>query len=427
MRRFFIAVQLVLACLLLGAAAAPAMRDAPVSRNAASRRPTAAAAGMSARRVLCHRQSRAQARRAGHKQRRLVCRLARRTRDAAPAASGQLIVGLNADVAGWGGASTAPRLDQVVSQTGAKWLREEFAWDRIEPQRGVFDFSYYDHFMLLAAQRGEHVLALLYEAPSWAAPSYNAIPADPTAFAQYVAAVVNRYGPHGTFWAEHPGLAGSAIRNIELWNEPFSATGDDGVYDPGRYARLVKAAAIAAHAVSPAVDILLAAEMQSGRDARGNWQWWVDALYRAVPDLNRYFGGVAMHDYGTDTRTLSPMVAGQPYQNYGHMLRIENLRREFVNHGGAGKPFWITEVGWSTCTQAGMDCVSQAQQADNLTTLFADANGLWSNWLQAVFVYRYGDGSQPSTVQDAYGLTELDGTPKAALGVFRSAVEASGG
>jgi exo-beta-1,3-glucanase (GH17 family) len=109
------------------------------------------------------------------------------------------------------------------------------------------------------------------------------------------------------------------------------------------------------------------------------------------------------------------------------MLRIENLRREFVSHSATGKPFWITEVGWSTCTQAGMDCVSQAQQATNLTTLFDDAHGLWSNWLQAVFVYRYGDGAQPSTVQDAYGLTQLDGTPKPALTVFRSAVQAAGG
>jgi hypothetical protein len=419
MRRFVIVVQLVLASLLLGAAAAPARRDA-VSPKA-----TAAAASNYDRRIVCHQGSRAPSSAGKHRLGRRGCRPSSGVRDPGPA-SGPLIVGLNADVSGWGGASTAPRLDEVVSQTGTRWLREEFVWSRIEPRPGLFDFSYYDHFMLLAVRRGEHILPLLYETPSWDGPAYNAIPSDPVAFAEYVAAVIRRYGPHGSFWTQHPGLARSAIPAVELWNEPFSPSGDDGVYDPARYARLVKAAAIAAHAVDPAIDVLLAAEMQSGRDAHGDWQWWVNALYKAVPDLNHYFDGVAMHDYGADTRTLSPMVWGQPYQNYGRMLRIDNLRRQFVIHGAGGKPFWITEVGWSTCTQPVMDCVSEAQQAANLATLFNDARGPWSNWVHAVFVYRYADGSRPSTVQDAYGLTRLDGSPKPALSVFRHAVQRGG-
>jgi hypothetical protein len=399
MRRLAVIVLLiVLAATLVSALAAP-------SRTARESHPAyAQAAYMSARATDARGPDRT---------------ASRGTRAPGLAVFGPLIVGLNADVSGWGGASTAPRLDQVVSQTGAKWLREEFFWSRIEPRPGLFDFSYYDHFMLVAARRGEHILALLYDTPSWAGPADNAIPSDPTAFARFVAAVIHRYGPHGSFWAQYPGLAGSAIRVVELWNEPFAASGDDGAYDPPRYARLVKAAAIAARAADPTVDILLSAEMQSGRDSNGNWQWWVDALYQAVPDLNRYFDGVAMHDYGSDTTTLNPVIPGPPYPNYGHMLRIENLRHLFVNHGAAGKPFWITEVGWPTCRQSGSVCVSQRQQAINLGRLFTDVRGMWRNWVQAVFVYRYGDGADPTTVQDAYGLTTLSGAPKPALAVFR--------
>jgi hypothetical protein len=332
---------------------------------------------------------------------------------------------LNADVAGWGGASTAGRLNQVVSTTGARWLREELDWATIEPQPGKFDFSYYDHFMVLAARRGERILALLYGTPSWAGSNYNAIPSDPTSFAAYVAAVVNRYGPHGSLWAQHPALAGSAIRVLEIWNEPFLGTGDNGVYDPARYGRLVKAAAIAAHGADSAVRILMAAEMQSARDTNGNWQWWVDALYQAVPDLNRYFDGIAMHDYGNDMTTLNQIIPGQPYPNYGYVRRIEDLRRQFIAHGAGAKPFWITEVGWSTCTDSAT-CVTPAQQAANLATLFGDVRATWRDWVQAVFVYRFSDGADPTTVQDAYGLTTPSGAPKPALAVFRSAVSASG-
>jgi hypothetical protein len=331
--------------------------------------------------------------------------------------SGGLVVGLNADAEGWGGASTAGRLDLVTSATGTKWLREEFKWNLIEPQPGQFDFSYYDHFMLLAAQRGLHVLPLLYETPSWAGATPDTIPSDPTAFAQYVAAVVGRYGAGGSFWAEYPSLSGSAIHTWEIWNEPYLPSGDNNDYNPGRYAQLVKAAAIAGRSADPGAKFLLAAEMQSARDSNGNWQWWTDALYQAVPDLNNYFDGVAMHDYGSDTSTLNPIIAGQAYNNYGHIRRIEDLHQQFLAHD-ANKPFWITEAGWSTCTDS-PDCVTPAQQAANLSALFALIHTTWSSWIQAAFIYRYGDGANPSSTQDAYGLTNLDGSPKPALTIFQ--------
>ena len=347
------------------------------------------------------------------------------TRIPASAVSGGLVVGLNANASGWGGSSTGDRLDLVTSGTGARWLREEFDWATIEPRQGVFDFSYYDHFMLLAAQRGLRILPVLYDTPSWAGASYNAIPSNPAAFAQYVAAVVGRYGTNGSFWVQNPTLKGSAVGTWEMWNEPYLGSGDNGDYDPGAYARLVKAAAIAGRAVDPHAKFLMAAEMQSARDANGDWQWWVDALYQAVPDLNNYFDGVAMHDYGNDVSTLNPMIPGQPYNNYGHILRIENLRQQFVDHGGQDKPFWLTEVGWSTCSDGNSSCVTQAQQASNLQTLFNDIHNSWSSWVQAAFVYNYGDGGDPTTIQDAYGLTNLNGTPKPALTIFRAAVSSS--
>ncbi len=114
-----------------------------------------------------------------------------------------------------------PRLDQIESQTGATWMRQDFFWSDIEPQPGVFDFSLYDQYVLDSAEHGIHLLPLLFDTPSWAGPTANTIPADPSAYAAYVAAVVGRYGPHGTFWTAYPALAGYAIGTFELWNEPY--------------------------------------------------------------------------------------------------------------------------------------------------------------------------------------------------------------
>lgn len=76
------------------------------------------------------------------------------------------------------------------------------------------------------------------------------------------------------------------------------------------------------------------------------------------------------------------------------------------------------ETGWPTCTQPGTDCVTPAQQAANLTTLFGYLTTTWKSWVQAVFVYRFKDGADPNSVQGGYGLVQLDGAPKPALRVF---------
>jgi polysaccharide biosynthesis protein PslG len=332
--------------------------------------------------------------------------------------SGGLLVGLDASVVGW--SDMAPRFDQVASATGAKWLREEFSWSEIEPQPGTFAFSRYDQFMLLAAQHNTHVLPLLFDTPTWAGASESSMPADPSAYAAFVAAVVGRYGPHGSFWAQHPTLAGYAIQTYELWNEPYYSNGNNGDYDPGRYARLVKAAAIAGRQADPSARFLLAAENQA-QLVGSNWVWWIDALYQAVPDLNNYFDGVAVHPYGTNLSSLSFPRPGQAYNGYEQIRRVEAIHQEFVDHNAAGKPLWITEIGWPTCSSGSDRCTTPAGQAADLTTVFNYARTSWKSFVQAVFVYSYDDSHPDSSnPENDYGLAYNDGTPKPALAVFKA-------
>jgi len=320
---------------------------------------------------------------------------------------------LVANASGWGGDGTAGRLDQVSSDTGTHWLREEFLWSRIEPQHGQFDFSYYDHFMLLAAQNDFHVLPLLDDTPSWAGPNWNTIPSDPSDYAAYVAAVVKRYGPGGSFWSAHPELSSTAAPNTyELWNEPYQPGGNDNTYDPGRYARLVKAATTAGRDANPHTKYLLADEV-TGQQVGSTWVPWIDALYQAVPDLNKYFDAVAIHPYGTDVTSLKA-------PGFGQLRRTELLRSALVSHGAADKPLWITEVGWSTCSHGSL-CVSTTQQATNTTQLFHYLHTTWAPYVKAVFLYNYQDISNDNTSSfDNYGLTTTNDTPKPALTIYKA-------
>jgi polysaccharide biosynthesis protein PslG len=284
----------------------------------------------------------------------------------------------------------------------------------------VFDFSTYDQSMQLTAQKGMHVLPLLLDTPSWDGPNWNAIPADPSDYATFVAAIVSRYGPHGSFWAARPTLGSYAIDTFEIWNEPYLSNGNNGSYDPTRYANLVKAAAVAGRAADPSARFLLAADNQA-QLVGSTWVWWVDALYQAVPDLNNYFGGVAVHPYGSDLTNLSFPTPGVAYNGYDQVRRVESIHQEFVNHGAGAKPLWLTEIGWPTCTSGSTRCTTEAGQAADLSTVFNYARTTWNSYVEAVFVYGYQDnGSNSADPENDYGIVHYNGTPKAALDIFKT-------
>jgi hypothetical protein len=329
-----------------------------------------------------------------------------------------LIVGLADGAGGDGGASTGKQLTQIRRKSGASYFRDAFLWNKLEPRRGHFNFRYYDHYMVALGRRHMHTVPQLVGAPKWAAPSFWAVPTNPRPFADFVAALMHRYGVGGTFWRIHPRLKGSAITAVELLNEPYFSNGNAGVYDPGRYARLVRATAIATRHVDPNVSLLLEADMAT-HESRGRFTWWVDALYRAMPSLNHYFDGVAMHAYGNDAKHLTPIRAGRPYANFSRTRRIEDVRAQFVRHRAADKPFWIMETGYTTCHVHDAACVSEKAQAADLRAQLGYIRGRYRNWVQAVFVYRYQDSKRGVGVFDAYGLLRWNGRPKPAMSVFK--------
>jgi hypothetical protein len=85
-------------------------------------------------------------------------------------------------------------------------------------------------------------------------------------------------------------------------------------------------------------------------------------------------------------------------------------------HGDAGTPIWATEFGAPTGT------AGQAVTAEEQASHLADAVALWRQWewTGPLFVYSWRDrGSDVTDREDNFGLVTTDGTPKAALGVFR--------
>ncbi|MCW3063424.1 MAG: beta-xylosidase [Solirubrobacterales bacterium] len=325
-----------------------------------------------------------------------------------------LHVGVTVDSQGWGG-GTGERQDQALA-AGAKWSREHFAWDVVEPQRGVWDWSRYDRLMGEAAKRGLSILANPMSTPSWAGAAWNQIPADPTAYADFIAHIVARYGPGGTFWQTNPGLPPRPLLYVEFWNEPYCTCFSYGGVNPARYAALVKASTLAGRAANPGVQYLIEADTSAGEWPGG----FLAGMYNAMPDLNRYFDAVAIHPYSDDR---SPALTTDSY-GFQHLTSTRDL---LVAHGAGDKPLWITELGWPTCpTGAANECVTEAQQASYLRTAFDLVKTTYSSFIRAIFIYHYNDfaPANPSSREQWFGLTRVDGSHKPAYDVFSA--EAAG-
>src|SRR5438128_2245631 len=107
-----------------------------------------------------------------------------------------------------------------MQASGVRSERMEISWDLAEPARGQFDLAPYDRKVLAAAGAGIDVLALVVRSPSWAAVQPGqpfSPPKHPADYAAFMRAMVARYGPAGSLWAEHPEVPRRPVRAWQIW------------------------------------------------------------------------------------------------------------------------------------------------------------------------------------------------------------------
>lgn len=299
-----------------------------------------------------------------------------------------------------------------LAAVGARYAREDVTWAAVEPRRGRFDWRATDETFIVAARYGITILPILGGAPRRARGSPSFLPTATGAWQAFVAAAVARYGPGGAFWREHRKLPQRPPRHFELFNEPYTAKSSGDRPDPAHYAHLVVAAVRAGRAANPHARFLIEAETTYSPDGGRTWLDWLGGMYAAVPDLGRYFDGVAVHPYANRSPlTFTPGV-GDHFQS----RRLEVIHDALVARGAGDKHLWVTEVGWSTCgRQQDSDCVSEPDQAQYLRDFFALTRTRWRDYVDAVFVYAlqdYRDTRRPK--EGGFGVLRRDGSRKPA-------------
>jgi hypothetical protein len=299
-----------------------------------------------------------------------------------------------------------------MKASGVQSWRVEMAWDLIEPAPGQFAWAATDRKVLAAARQGIDVLGLALRAPAWANGGGGnpfTPPRKPADFAAYLRALVARYGPTGSLWAEHPEVPRHAVRAWEIWNEPNLKDYFTAQPFAKPYAALLRAAYPAVHGADPGATVLMASM------ANYSWRDLAKLLSAGGPKLR--FDAAGAHPF-----------SGRP----SNAVKIVALNREVLDRRGYTKvPLWLTELTWSSAkgkktpltqnwetTEAG-----QAQRLrDVFKLLLAQRTSLK---LARMFWYTWAtlDNGSPNSF-DYSGLLQYrsDGTfrAKPALGAFRA-------
>jgi polysaccharide biosynthesis protein PslG len=226
----------------------------------------------------------------------------------------------------------------LMKRAGIQSARIDFPWFQIEPAAGVYRFDLIDPIVAQAAASRIQVLPVVNATPMWASPQPDRdfthwAPTDLNLFANYARALIRRYGPQGTFWAENPALRRQPIRTWQLWNEPSASYFWATPNYPQSYPALVRVAYDAIKQADPGAKVVLAG-LASFRKANGR-------VTTSWGDLAAFYRNGLRGHY--DVLALHPFAANLP-----RLLKTIRLsRRVLKRNREARKPIWITELSWS--------------------------------------------------------------------------------
>jgi polysaccharide biosynthesis protein PslG len=290
-------------------------------------------------------------------------------------------------------------LARALAATGVDTARSDTFWELTEPQpprHGVhrFDWSFDDGIAGTLAAAGLRWLPIVDYSAGWARARFDLLhspPGNPALYAAFTTALARRYGPGGSFWAEHPELPRRPVRTYEIWNEPDTPLFWSPAPSAAAYARLYAAARAAIHAVDPAAMVLVGGLTHPVA--------FLPALVAADPALRSAIDGVAIHPYADSTAAVLHLVS--------------RARTALRGLGLAAVPLYLTEFGWVTSPPAAHHYIPAASRPGLVRATVA-ALGHTDCGLAGEILYTWvTPRGNPADPEDWYGLEPPGGGPSA--------------
>ena len=277
------------------------------------------------------------------------------------------------------GVQTREQAAKLASAAGVKWSREDFHWSRIEPQKGKFDWTYYDNLLATAKRNGISVYGLLGYWSPWTKP-YT--PEGIEDYCRFAAATVEHYR--------------NDIHHWEIWNEPniFFWQGPRDMY-----AELLSKAYAAIKKADPNAHVL-------GCSTAG-----IDHNFiKRTMELGSPFDILTIHPY---RRVLD---------DQGFINDLRKVAELVKRPDGSTRPVWITEMGWATYVphntlRQDFEPHTQRQQATLIARSYIDA--LASGPGQNISWYNFrNDGNDLMNFEHNMGIVTRDFRPKPAYRAY---------
>ena len=299
---------------------------------------------------------------------------------------------------------------EMLRDAGVKWVRQQFPWNRIEPEaKGRFSgpdgstWQPYDRIVALAYEYGLELVVRLDIPPSWAKKDhldFRSPPSDLADYGDYVAAVVQRYK--------------GRVRYYQIWNEPnlFFEWGDTP--DAAEYVRLLRLAYTRAKAVDPQAVILsapLSPTLGTPDGLNESDLIYLQMMYDA--GAKDFFDILSAQGYGLWTgpgdRRADPSQV--------NFSRVQLLREIMAQNSDAQKAIWISEMGWDAVPQdfqgiALHGRVTEEQQARYTAAAYRRIQEEWP-WVGVVFYWFFRKVAEEDRSQEDFyfRLVDPDFTP----------------
>jgi hypothetical protein len=326
-------------------------------------------------------------------------------------------------------AENTPKLDAQASM-GMGAIRQYMWWDRMEVRPGVYDWTRMDEVVKDTTARGIALVpTLLYtpafysSKPAGATGSTQYPPKDPRTMAAYATALIERYGPRGTYWcpplvpAFVPQAQAAAVRDAvpcddskalrtwEVWNEPDLKAWWKGRASAAEYADLLRTVSAAIKKADPGAEVVLGSLTGAQAAKRGGF---LEQLYKL--GAAKSFDTIAFNPYAPSVRDM--------------ITRIRDVRTIAAAYGDGAKPIRILEYGWATGGRSPITTVSSACQAALLyagTVRLAEVRTEFR--LRSIAQFQWQDSPARSTAWPDYaGVVTVEGTNKPALSALAAAV-----
>jgi hypothetical protein len=302
------------------------------------------------------------------------------------------------------------------SAIGVQLARQTFNWSQIEKAPGVYDLSLYDSYVAQASAHGVRILPILFRAPNFHVSRRSGKAACPprsnASFSAFARALVRRYGPKGTLWAERPDVPKRPITAWQIWNEP-----NLGVYwcnkpSAKRYVQMLRTVGKAINKVDRRAEIVSAGLPDSRQKGSVRLAPYLHQMYRA--GAKRAFDTLAINSYAKDQRQLKNLLTS--------VRRLMNRRKD------RRAPIWITEMGWGDKGPKSRFIVGAKGQAKRITKSFALIKEQRRRLrLRGVVYFSWRDAPPyPPNYKNHWGLhtglLRINGSRKPAYHAFKKAV-----